>query len=500
MARIGYKELDAHLSSLKGAEFAPVYLLHGEEVLYRAAADRLIAALLPGGTADMNFEPVDNDRIGEAVQRLNTYSFLGERKVVALRDSRIFLAKETDESLLEKIKDAHGEKDLKRASRFLASLLGRRSLTLEQAVEPEAGGLSKVASDLSEADGWLHEVIDYCREKGIAPEAPKDDAAELQKAIERGFPEGNHLILTVDTADKRRSLYTAIRDRGMVVDCSVPRGNRKADQAAQEAVLRERAREILDPTGKRLSPPAFQQIHRMIGFDLRTFVGSLEKLVSYVGDRTTITPEDVAAVMERTREDPIFELTGALAAGNGADVLFYIDSLLSGGIFPLQILAAMTNQVRKLLQAKALAQSLEKGRWRPGMSYAQFQQTTLAAIQDHDRSLLETFRSWEEAIGGGGDGKKGRKSAQPKTALQLMGKSKSPYPLFLLFQNAERFSREALLDAMVRLKEADLRLKSTGQSPKMVLEETALRICLPDDRKPDFEGATPKRHRFSPGL
>ena len=77
-------------------------------------------------------------------------------------------------------------------------------------------------------------------------------------------------------------------------------------------------------------------LHEMTGFDLRTFSGNLEKLVDYVGARQEITAADVEAVLNRTRQDPIYELTGALADRNPEQALFFLDSLLADGMFSLQ--------------------------------------------------------------------------------------------------------------------------------------------------------------------
>ncbi|NIV97852.1 DNA polymerase III subunit delta, partial [Candidatus Saccharibacteria bacterium] len=58
---------------------------------------------------------------------------------------------------------------------------------------------------------------------------------------------------------------------------------------------------------------AYRTIYEMTGFDIGTFSDNIEKLISYVGDRKRITVEDVAFVLKRTKKDPIYELTNAIA-------------------------------------------------------------------------------------------------------------------------------------------------------------------------------------------
>ena len=66
------------------------------------------------------------------------------------------------------------------------------------------------------------------------------------KVIEKEFPKDNHLIILTDIVDKRRSLFKVIREVGTIIDCSVPKGERRADKTAQESVLFDRMKKILE--------------------------------------------------------------------------------------------------------------------------------------------------------------------------------------------------------------------------------------------------------------
>ena len=172
---------------------------------------------------------------------------------------------------------------------------------------------------------------------------------ELQNAIAQGFPPGHHLMITTALTDKRRTLYKVIREKGLIVDCSVPKGDRKADRAAQEAVLNAAVEEVLRGSGKHMEPAARRLLYDMTGFDLRTVSSSVQKLVDFTGERGTIATADVRQALERTRQDPLYELTEAVSNRNLSKALFYLQSLLSGGQFdhPLPLLAAVTNQMRR---------------------------------------------------------------------------------------------------------------------------------------------------------
>jgi len=73
-----------------------------------------------------------------------------------------------------------------------------------------------------------------------------------------------------------------------------------------------------------------------------------------VGERREITAEDVAAVLTRTKKDPLYELTNAVTDRDWEKSFFFLASLLAGDIHGLQALAAIANQVRKLWSPRIL--------------------------------------------------------------------------------------------------------------------------------------------------
>ncbi len=477
MAEIPHKGLDAHLAEAKKKGFPPVYLLHGEEVLYKTALDAVVRALLPEGRKSLQYEPVADDNVYTALELVNTFSLMPGTKVVALLDSRIFYARQEEGTLLGKARDAYDDKNIKKAARLFLSLLGLQGLTLEDVADAgKRADRLKGDADLLADSGWLDEIIDHCRDKKLSPAAPKDQGQDLQTAIEKGFPEGHHLIVTTDMIDRRRTLCKVMAEAGTVVDCAVPKGSRKADKEAQEAILRDRARAVLAPSGKRLEPAAHAAMVQRTGFDVRTFTAGLEKLIQFVGDRDRITPADVDEVLQRTRQDPIYELTGAVADRNLEGALFFVDSLFTAGLFPLQILSAIVNQVRKLLVMRGFLESAHGGAWKRGMPYNAFQSAVIPAIKAYDADLTATLTGWESQISPQTD-KKGKAGAKaPASDLLILKNQKSPYPIYLLLQRAERFTTGELLGGLERLADADRRLKSTGGNPKIILETALIRI------------------------
>jgi len=486
MSEISYKDLKKYLSARGKDQLPSVFLIYGEEMLTQSAFDAVLKALVPASKRSINYDTLDGttENVRAVIARVNTFSLIPGTKVVALRDSRIFYAKQDKDRLLENSRKALKEDDIKKAAGYLLSLMGYLNLSFEDF--SNSNRVKSLGLDLASGTdyAWLDELIAYCREKRLPIPTGEDDGRLLQEAIEKGFPKYNHLIITTDMVDKRRGLFKTISSNGMVIDCSVPKGDRRADRIAQESVLAEKMNSILRKSKKTMDQAAYMALYDMTGFDLRTFTNNLEKLISYVGERNEITTEDIESVLKRTKKDPIYELTNALADRNAQWALFFLDSLMASGLHPLQVLTALTNQVRKLLMVKDFTESPYGSDCKAVSSFDFFQNRIMPAITAYDSNLLNQIHLWEETLNKEDMAenvkspvKAKKKKSQLTTDLLIAKNPKNSYPIYQLFKKSERFSKAELVSAMVSLNETDVRLKSSRQSPKLVLEKLILSIC-----------------------
>jgi len=486
MSEIHHSDLTGYLKTLDGERPAPVYLLYGEEMLYKDAFHLLLDRIIPESQRSFNYDPLDGatEDMADVIAGLNTYALMPGRKVVALMESRLFYSDQDEQSLIERAMAAWEKNHLKKAAQYVIALLERLNIAVEE-VRTASDRERLKDSDLFQAGGeWLDAVLDFIAHKGQRLAKAEDSAALLQNAIEKGFPHGHHLIITSEWVDKRRRLFKAIKQQGVIVDCSVPRGDRKADRMAQQSVMSDTMRSVLSESGKAMDKPAFERMTAMTGFDLATFSNNLRKLVDYVGSRETITQQDVEFVLKRTKKDPIYELTNAMAERRCLDAIFFLESLLAADIHFLQALAAMTNQIRRLLLARDFIDSPAGRDWQAGCPYARFQRQVLPAVQAGDLKLSEIVTAWEDGAAGPpvagskkapGKAKKGR--AELAADLKIARTPHNPYPIYQLFKNADNFSRDDLISAMAYLQQADLQLKSSALNPKLILEEAILHIC-----------------------
>jgi DNA polymerase-3 subunit delta len=487
MSEIQYKDLKKHIESAVKEGFSGFYLICGEEMLSKAALDELLNAMLPEvSSRDMNYEPVDGatGNIFDAVERANTFSFSSGRKVVALTDSRIFHSKESRDSLLKKAVEAHAGEDIKKAARYFMEIMSLLNLSFDDVSRENRKESLKIDGGISDY-GWIDDVVSYCIENKINPSSEDDASSFLLRSVEKGFPKGNHLIIVAEHADKRLNLYKSLNKYGIIIDCQVPKGGYKDERIARENIISERMNAILKQNGKTIDKDAYIAVYEMTGFDLRTLMNNMEKLIAYTGERKNITPDDVEAVLERTRTDPIYDFTNALSDRNIESSLTLLDSLLYSGIHPLQALSAIVNHFRKLVFQKGFAESPYGKAWNPEFSYQRFSSVTMPALVEYEENLLKKIEVWESFFAdevnpeeaGSKKKKQTKKKSRAYSDLFIAKNAGSPYPLYQLFKKAEKFNKDELLSCYEKLNKADLELKSSAGDPKLVLVNVIFRIC-----------------------
>jgi len=106
----------------------------------------------------------------------------------------------------------------------------------------------------------------------------------------------------------------------------------------------------------------------------------------------------------------------------------------------LRLLATLAGEIRKLLAARQLIEGELRAVWKRGMSYPQFQQRVLQ---------------------------------QGAPVL-----TRNPYADYMCFERADHFTVSELHSYMEGIFDADLRLKSSGSDPRLVMERLVLGMCL----------------------
>jgi len=225
------------------------------------------------------------------------------------------------------------------------------------------------------------------RSKGSGIIFSQSELDHFIKFIEKGIPENHYLILTTNSADKRKKIFKEIKEKALIIDCQVATGSRKADIDEQRAVFQTIAQKVLSKAKKNLEPSAFILLVELTGFDLELFSRNLEKLIIYAGTNPNITKADVNNVICRDKTDPVFSLTNALIEKDAKKTLFYFNSLLNKNFHILQLLKSLENQIRKLLMVKCCAMELNQNTTLTikRMNFNGFKQNFLPKILEYDK-------------------------------------------------------------------------------------------------------------------
>ncbi|MDZ7640546.1 MAG: DNA polymerase III subunit delta [Desulfurivibrio sp.] len=469
MSTLQRKDLADLCQQIAAGRTAPVYLLVGERYLCREAADQLSAALLPEPQQRANqLTVIDGEREEppRTMAALKTYSLFGGRQVIQVVDSRIFLSKTVAKTLWQQATQAresgdHGDAD---ATRLLLAMLQLAGLSLAEWQQQQAAGLS--AADWQHLFGFAKpddsqwaETLLAALEPATAPAPPAgggDGAETYLTALESGLPPHNHLILLAATADRRKKLYKYLEQHGVVVDLSVAAGSSTPARKEQKNVLGELARRTLAEFDKKLAADALDPLLERIGFQPVAVVMECEKLALYIGERPRVERRDVDAMVGRTREEAIYELSEAYSAGELERGLILLKRLRGGGMHPLAMVAGLRNHIRKLLLAQAVLGGAD-GDFQPEMPFPVFQ-----------KNFLPRLKEQRQAAGGRG---------WPTTFPN------HPYALYQLFRQAAGHHPADLRARLADLLQAEYRLKGSGLPEQAILGALFFTAATPTNFK-----------------
>jgi len=447
--------LDTVLAELKRGKTFPCYLLCGdEEFRLRNALEKITQRLIPDAQdRELNLFATDGEHedVDSLCESLITPPLLPGRKVVVVRDTRLFQSKNVLVPLIDRIRERLDQDPGRAAADFMQFL----RITGLQFDDLRDGGWRKIDDEtwkriVPDDDGqgretWLPKAVELCVSQDASPVKERmEETDRLERILTGGMPEGNHLLLTAETVDRRKRLFKTISAAGRVLSFSKVKGEARQQQAVQEM-----AAEILAKRGKRLSSGAWSALGQKTGFSIRESLSAIEKLITYAGEKTQIEAADVEAVVGRTREDTVFELNGALVGRNLTLAVRTLHELLDQGLHPLMIMTMITKEIRFLFQAKLLIASGRLGSFSPELDYGRFQKAVYPAV----RKLA-------------GDG---------EDSIALV--SQHPFVVYQALKNAGLFTRAELAGYLELLVRTDLALKTTGKDPRLLLERFLLAVC-----------------------
>lgn len=154
------------------------------------------------------------------------------------------------------------------------------------------------------------------------------------------------LGLLCNSLPKPWRLHKIIAKSGQVLICTAPQyGN----------VVPWIVRRARDTYGKRLSSTAGASLRQLVGDAPGVIDAELCKLSTYVGQRSTITEEDISALVGQHREELVFAVIDAMIAGDvGAALAAWEQVLATDRAAPGRAIAGLGWGVRQLVEGARL--------------------------------------------------------------------------------------------------------------------------------------------------
>jgi DNA polymerase-3 subunit delta len=448
-----HPEFAALLRAVAAGQQKPVYLFTGESFETKPPAHALLDVLVPESRRSFNLEIYDGrtTSLSRVIDSLRTPGFFPGVKVVWVRESTLFLSGEKRSDVAAALFRAWGEGREPDAADKLLTLVALAGWSDEQFRETRWSSLAKsrirevFGGDLAAGElAQLDAVQAACLARDLGVSAYGDDSAALLEFLDAGVSPQAVLLFTASAIDARKRVCKRLREIGGVVDFSAAR---ERSGALSRDTVEDLVGEVVAQFGKRLAPGSQDVILRRAGTDLAVFAMELEKLCLYVGERPVITADDVRAVFRDMGESWIFDFTAALASRQLAEALPLLRGLIQQGEPPLRLLAMVAREVRLLLVARECLAEALGGKWHPDTSFNVFQARILPQVDADTR--------------------------------QVFGNA-HPFVLYRRFQDAARISARTLRDALVRLSELDVRLKSSRGDPAILLEAFVMDWCRTD--------------------
>jgi len=438
------RDLASFFHDLKSGNAPRLLLLFGDDLQVREACQAVLDHIVPADQRGFNFERFDGrsapwDQIEAS---LMTPPFFPGKKLLWVDNAPYFFSREQKGELGEKILDLWRDGKRDDAVKLMVDLLVIEGWTQEQwdQLEPTSAKafLALLDSEGGEAQDDAEALLVFGKSREIDFSKRKSSQGHrLFKFLDEGLPEWGFLLLTTVQVDRRTRLYKRFEEIGAVLQLELERD--RSGRISRESLL-DFVSQRLRQSGKTAEPQAREMIVARAGDDLRGLQQELDKLALFVGAQPAIRAHDVERIFVDQREGWIFDLTRAIGERDAAGALSQLARLLAQGEHPLRLLGTVVAEVRRLLSARQLLGSDLAHIWKRGMSYAQFQQTVL-------------------------------NQGAPLVA-------RNPYADYMCFQRADRFTLTELRAFMESLFEADFRLKSSGNQPRLVMEKLILDMCL----------------------
>ncbi len=154
------------------------------------------------------------------------------------------------------------------------------------------------------------------------------------------------LLAPYEKLDERKKLTKLLKKHAHMVEAKELNGRETADFITG----------LAKSEGKLIEREAAEELVILCNASLSAIAQEVKKLSTYIGDRDSITLEDVKKLVARGLEQNIFELINKVVNRKRTEALQIFYDLLKQNEEPIKMMALIANQFRLLMQTKYFSQ------------------------------------------------------------------------------------------------------------------------------------------------
>ena len=222
---------------------------------------------------------------------------------------------------------------------------GLEEMNLTDLTDPDADSLIAAAETLPFMADKRVVVVRECSLVSSGKKAEDEKKTEaIAEYLTHISPTTCLVFYVKGKADGRKKLYTMIKKKNAIVDFS----------PMNDAECADWARKAMRRMGKNLSADAAGQLVFTVGRDAALLRQEMEKLASYLDERTDVLPADIEAVCTRSAECTVFQMVDAQVAGNNDTAFALLRDMVRSGESRVAVLAMLLRQYRILYHMRCL--------------------------------------------------------------------------------------------------------------------------------------------------
>ncbi len=321
-----------------------------------------------------------------------------------------------------------------RARKFLDRCLSEDGRAADLAVvRPPDASIAEALDGLAEVGMFSAARAIWIRGLDLQPAGETDRLLEFLESAES--PECL-IVATARKLDQRSRLWKWLERHDAIEDLRIKTDRQgRLEPAGVAALANERA----TAAGVKLGRAALDRIVDLAGTDVDALILEIDKVCLAAAPDRPVPAGLVDEVMRDQHRTLLYHLTDAVGLRSFARAQQLVDELLDAGEFHLKILAALSNYVAMLLEVAPVAAALPP-----------------SALANAGAFARDYF---------------------PKLPGHVRAGFRSPFRAYHVFAAAARFTPAELRSIHRRLVATDLRMKTSGGDPRLLLAGVVAAAC-----------------------